>query len=83
MQKLKKVLLIGLAGIFCFAGQAFASEDTWTGPYLGVSAGTMIGTATSTEYDGPYDYGEYSLTSALGSLSEYKLVTINRLVLPV
>jgi outer membrane immunogenic protein len=61
--------------IFCGAGQANAAEEasaaennTWTGFYVGINAGGGIVTATATEYQGPSNAGEYSMSDALGTV---------------
>lgn len=38
------------------------AHENWAGSYGGLSLGVLMGTTTTTEYDGPWDYGEYSIT---------------------
>lgn len=64
-----KVALVGIC-VLCLAGavQAQKSDGVWTGPYLGVNMGGLLGSYTATEYNGPWDYGEYSITASAVTL---------------
>ena len=59
---MKKILFIAIM-IFMTATVAQAHER-WAGTYGGLSLGGGLITATATEYDGPEDYGEYSMTNS-------------------
>ncbi|MBQ0753901.1 MAG: outer membrane beta-barrel protein [Gammaproteobacteria bacterium] len=54
-----------LIGLACLATGVHADENQFAGFYAGVNAGMVQGGFTSTEYSGPWDYGEYSATSSL------------------
>lgn len=60
---MKKALCI-LAATAMVVGVQAKEENSWKGAYVGASFGGLMGTATATEYYGPWDYGEYSMTEA-------------------
>jgi outer membrane immunogenic protein len=59
---MRKIALIAGAMMMAPIAQA---ENPFAGPYVGLNAGFVQGEFTSTEYSGPWDYGEYSVTSGL------------------
>ena len=55
-------------GIDPGTGTVLPDAMDWTGFYLGLVGGGMMVTSTATEYEGPWDYGEYSITDWAGSI---------------
>lgn len=60
-QKKKAALVAAL----CLPFTSAMAADAFTSPYVGASLGVFQGTTTATEYEGFWDYGEYSLTGGL------------------
>ncbi len=70
IHRLARLIVVTCLSATGLAGAAIADDDeqNWTGPYAGINGGGGITTATATEYSGPADYGEYSISQGSGTV---------------
>ncbi len=59
---LRKVVF-SICIIMSFISTKSMAGEPWNGVYFGVNASGLLASAATTEYYGPWDFGEYSLTN--------------------